>query len=116
VPTPTVQAVIPRSQAVVLMVEPTRDCVDRASAMASFLQGQAVGGAVLQTVLVTRSPIASPISVSEIEERVAWPVAGVIPPAPDAFARAAMLGRPILQLEPDGTIARAIRQLASVLR
>ena len=114
-PTPSVHAAIPRSQAVVLMVEPTRDCVDRASAMASFLQGLAVGGAVLQSVVVTRSPIASPVSMSEIEERVAWPVAGAIPPAPDAFARAAMLGRPILQIEPDGSASQAIRQLAGIL-
>jgi len=53
--------------------------------------------------------------VSEIEERVAWPVAGAIPPAPDAFARAAMLGRPILQIEPDGSASQAIRQLAGIL-
>jgi len=115
VPTASVQAAVQRSQAVVLLVEPTRDCVERASAMASFLQGLAVGGAILQSVVVTRSPIASPIAVTEIEERLAWPVAGAIPPAPDAFARAASLGRPILQTEPDGTVSQAIRQLAAIL-
>lgn len=116
VPMPSVQAALPRSQSVVLLVEPTRDCVERASAMASLLQGLAVGGAVLQSVVVTRSPIAAPISVTEIEERLAWPIAGAIPPAPDAFARAAALGRPILQTDPDGTVGQAIRQLTAVLQ
>lgn len=116
VPTPSVQSAIPRSQAVVLLVEPTRDSVERASAMASFLQGLAVGGAVLQCVVVTRAPIASPIAVTEIEKRLAWPVAGAIPPAPDAFARAAGLGRPILQTEPEGTVSQAFRKLAAILQ
>jgi Flp pilus assembly CpaE family ATPase len=115
VPTPAVQAAIPRSQGVVLLVEPTRDSVERASAMASFLQSLAVGGAILQSVVVTRAPIASPIAVSEIEERLAWPVAGAIPPAPDAFARAASLGRTLMQTEPDGVVSHAIRQLAAIL-
>jgi len=116
IPTPSIQAAIPRSQAVVLLVEPVRDSVERASAMASFLQSLAVGGAVLQALVVTRAPIASPIAVTEIEERLAWPVTGVIPPAPDAFARAAALGRPILQTEPEGMVSLAIRQLAALLQ
>jgi DNA-binding response OmpR family regulator len=116
IPTPSVEAAVPRSQEVVLVVEPTRDSIDRAALMAAFLQGLAAGGSVQRTVMVTRSPIASPISVSEIEERLALPVAGAVPPAPDAFARAAALGRPILQIEPEGTVAQAIRQLASQLR
>lgn len=98
------------------LVEPTRDCVERASAMASFLQGLAVGGATLQSVVVTRSPIASPIAVTEIEEHLAWPVAGAIPPAPNAFARSAVLGRPILQSEPEGIVSQMIRQLAAILQ
>jgi MinD-like ATPase involved in chromosome partitioning or flagellar assembly len=116
VPTPAVQAAVPRSQAVVLVVEPVRDSVDRATAMASFLQSLAVPGTVVQAVVVTRAPIASPIGVAEIEERLALPVAGAIPPAPDACARAASLGRPILMTEPDGTTAAAVRQLAGILR
>lgn len=116
IPTPSVQAAIPRSQAVVLLVEPVRDSVERASAMASFLQSLAVGGAVLQALVVTRASIASPIAVTEIEERLAWPVAGAIPPAPDAFARAAALGRPILQTEPEGLVSQAIRKLAAILQ
>jgi DNA-binding response OmpR family regulator len=116
IPTPSVEAAIPRSQSVVLVVEPVRDCVERASAMAAYLQGIAVGGAVLQTVVVSRSPIASPLGASEIEERIAWPIGGAIPPAPDAFSHAASLGRPLMQTEPKGTIAEAIRQLVSILR
>jgi MinD-like ATPase involved in chromosome partitioning or flagellar assembly len=116
VPTPSVQAAIPLSQSVVLLVEPTRDSIERAAAMASFLQGLAVGGAALQAVMVTRAPIASPIGVPEIEERLAWPVTGAIPPAPDAFARAAALGRPLLQMDPDGMVSQAFRRLAAVLQ
>jgi DNA-binding response OmpR family regulator len=115
-PTPSVEAAIPRSQAVVLVVEPVRDSVERGSAMAAYLQGIAVGGAVLQTVVVSRSPIASPLGASEIEERIAWPIGGAIPPAPDAFSHAASLGRPLMQTEPDGTVCQAIRQLVTVLR
>jgi MinD-like ATPase involved in chromosome partitioning or flagellar assembly len=115
-PAPSLQSAIPRSQAVVLLVAPTRDCLERASAMASFLQGLAAPGTVLQAVVVSRAPIASPIAMSEIEERLAWPVAGAVPPAPDAFARAAALGKPIVQVEPEGTASQAIQQLAGLLR
>jgi len=116
IPTAAVEAAIPASRSVVLLVEPVRDSVERASAMASFLQSIAQAGAVLLAVAVTRAPIAAPLSVSEIEERLAVPVAAAIPPAPDAFARAANLGRPVILTDPSSTAAQAFVQLAGLLR
>lgn len=115
-PAPSVLAALPLSQVVCLVVEPLRESVERATRMASFVESQAASGASLGVLIVSRAPIASPISRTEISERLRWPILGAIPPAPDEFLRAANLGKTILEIYPEGILSQTIRDLAEKLK
>ncbi len=116
IPTPAVLAAVPLSQTVILVVEPVRPSVERAGPMARMIELLAASGAVLKLLVNSRAPIATPAPPTEISERVGWPVLGAIPPAPDEFLRAANMGRPVLQIQTEGLLAQALRQVATAVR
>lgn len=116
IPTPAVRAAIPLSQTVVLVVEPVRPSIERAGPMARMIESLASSGAELKLLVNSRAPIATPAPPGEISERVGWPLLGAIPPAPDEFLRAANMGRPVLQIQTEGVLAQAFRQVAAALR
>jgi len=114
-PRPESEAAIGVSDRVLLTMEPTRLGLEAASVMAAYAKSHARPAADLRVVIINRAPLATPASVSQIQERLGWMVLGGIPPAPDESARAQQLGSPIVQSAPDSTAAEAFKQLARAL-
>ena len=111
-PTPESEAAIGISDRVILTMEPTRIGLESAAAMAAFAKAHARPAADLRVVIINRAPLASPVAVRQIQERLGWMVLGGVPPAPDEGARAQQLGSPVIQSAPDSTVAQACKELA----
>ena len=111
-PTPESEAAIGVSDRVILTMEPTRIGLESAAAMAAYAKAHARPAADLRVVIINRAPLASPVAVRQIQERLGWIVLGGVPPAPDECARAQQLGSPVIQSAPDSTVAQACKELA----
>jgi len=111
-PTPESEAAIGVSDRVILTMEPTRIGLESAAAMAAYAKTHARPAADLRVVIINRAPLASPVAVRQIQERLGWMVLGGVPPAPDECARAQQLGSPVIQSAPDSTVAQACKELA----
>lgn len=111
-PTPESEAAIGVSDRVILTMEPTRIGLESAAAMAAYAKAHARPAADLRVVIINRAPLASPVAVRQIQERLGWMVLGGVPPAPDECARAQQLGSPVIQSAPDSTVAQACKELA----
>ena len=102
-----------RSNRILLLIEPVRDSIDAGAVAAGYVRSLAGAGAELGVVVINRAPIASPITTSEIEDRIGWEIRGQLPPAADQCALALQRGVPIVQLQPESVISQAIQRLAS---
>jgi CheY-like chemotaxis protein len=111
-PRPETEAAIAASDVVLLTMEPTRLGLESAAALAAYARVHARPGADLQVVIINRAPLATPVGVHQIEERLGWKVLGGIPPAPDECARAQQLGTSVVQAAPDSTASQAFKALA----
>ena len=114
-PLAALQSALQHSGAAVLVVEPVRDCVAAAAAMASFLRTHAGAGTDLSLLVVNRAPMAAPLAVREIQEKLDFQTARAIPPAVEECARAQQVGIPLIQLQPDSFAAEAYKELADHL-
>jgi MinD-like ATPase involved in chromosome partitioning or flagellar assembly len=114
-PLTAIQAAVQRSGEVVLIVEPVKDCVMAGFAMVSFLRSHVGASTNLSLVLVNRAPMAAPLAVREIQEKLEFQAARAIPPAVDECARAQQLGMPLIQSQPDSFAAQAYKELAAQL-
>jgi DNA-binding response OmpR family regulator len=114
-PLTAVQSAARHSAAAVLVVEPVRDCLLAASAMAGFLKTHLGSGGALSAVLVNRAPMAAPVGIRELQTKLGLAVAQAIPPAVDESARAQLVGMPVVQSQPDSFTARAYQEIAAQL-
>ncbi|MCX6071757.1 MAG: response regulator [Chloroflexi bacterium] len=114
-PRPETEVAIASSDIVLLNMEPTRLGLESAAALAAYAKAHARPAAKLLVVIINRAPLATPVGVRQIEERLGWVVVGGIPPAPDECARAQQLGAPVVQAAPDSTASQAFKALAQGL-
>lgn len=114
-PAPGSEAALAASDRIVLTLEPTRLGLETASVMAGYAKAHARPAAELAVLVINRVPLASPVAARAIQDRLGWPVAGGIPPAPDECARAQQLGAPVIQVSPDSTVSQAFNHLARSL-
>jgi len=114
-PRPETEVAIASSDVVLLNMEPTRLGLESAAALAAYAKAHARPAAKLLVVIINRAPLATPVGVRQIEERLGWVVVGGIPPAPDECARAQQLGAPVVQAAPDSTASQAFKALAQGL-
>jgi pilus assembly protein CpaE len=63
-------------------------------------------------VVVNRASVGTPIDVSDIETKLAVPVIGLVPPAPDLCIAAQRAGVPLVLFEPESLAALAMSALA----
>ncbi len=114
-PSPEGEAVLGVSDRVLMTMEPTRLGLEAAFVMAAYAKAHARPAADLRVVVISRAPLATPISARQIQERFGWTVLGGVPPAPDDCARAQQLGTPLIQAAPDSTATEAFKQLARAI-
>ncbi len=114
-PPAAIQSAVQHSSAVILVVEPVKDCVMAGAAMAGFLRSHAGASTVLHLLLVNRAPMASPVAMREVQEKLGFEEARGIPPAVDESTRAQQLGMPLFQSRPDSFTAQAYKELADLL-
>ena len=114
-PSPEGEAALGVSDRVLMTMEPTRLGLEAASVMATYAKAHARPAADLRVVVISRAPLATPISARQIQERFGWTVLGGVPPAPDDCARAQQLGTPLIQAAPDSTATEAFKQLARAI-
>ena len=69
----------------------------------------------MHLVVVSRSQSGTLLARKEIEEQLGVPVAGSLPPAPEAFQFAASVGIPLVVSKPETLAASAFRKLIKVL-
>lgn len=106
---------IQQSHTLVLVMEPVRECLESAMLMAGFLKSLAGAGLVLRVAIVNRVPIAMPVTRCEIENKLGWEVIVSLPMAADDCSRAQLLGKPVVQSQPDATITQMFKELALIL-
>jgi DNA-binding response OmpR family regulator len=109
------RAAVQRSQQIVLVVEPVTDCIAAGVVQADYLRSIVGAGTALSLVVVNRSAIASPIAPRDLQEQLGLSIVGTIPPAADECARAQLLGRPIIQSQPEALVSQAFKSLKDVL-
>ncbi|MEW6567310.1 MAG: response regulator [Chloroflexota bacterium] len=114
-PSPANQVAIQLSRWVFLIMEPVKDCVEAGVVMAEYLKGETSAGTDLRAVIVNRAPLASPVPVAEIQNRLGFPVLEAIPPAADECSRAQQLGRTLLHYQPEALVSEAFREVAQAL-
>lgn len=114
-PSPSSEAAIRASRWIFLVVEPVRDCLESAVAQASRIRAQVSAGTDLRALVVNRVPLAAPLSLNEIGERLGFPVLGAIPPAADECSRAQQLGRALIHLQAEALVSQAYREMAQAL-
>jgi MinD-like ATPase involved in chromosome partitioning or flagellar assembly len=114
-PLVTIQSALQHSATAVLVVEPVKDCVLVATAMAGFMRSHGGASTEHHLLLVTRAPMAVPLAVREIEAKLGFEEARAIPPAVDEHARAQHLNRPVVDSQPESFAAQAYKELAAQL-
>jgi CheY-like chemotaxis protein/MinD-like ATPase involved in chromosome partitioning or flagellar assembly len=114
-PTSGNQVTFSLSRTIIMVLEPVRDCLEAGAAMAAWVKGQVGAGCELRLAVVNRASMASPVSMREVQDRIGWPIAGVIPLGADECARAQLLGMPVLQSQPEVFVARALKELGAKL-
>jgi DNA-binding response OmpR family regulator len=114
-PRPETEAVLAASDTVVMTMEPTRLGLEAAAAVAPYAKAHARPAAGLQVVIISRSPLATPVGVRQAQDRLGWAVVGGIPPAAEECARAQQLGTSVVEASPDSTLTDAYKSLARAL-
>ncbi len=114
-PAPSSEVAIRASRWVFLVVEPVRECLESAVAQAGRIKALVSAGTDLRALAVNRAPLAAPLLLAEIGDRIGFPVLGAIPPASDECSRAQQLGRALMHVLPDALVSQAYREMAQAL-
>ncbi len=114
-PSPAREVAIRASRWAFLVVEPVRDCLEAAMAQANRIKALVSAGTDLRALVVNRIPLAAPLAVAEIGDRLGFPVLSAIPPAADECARAQQLGRALAHVLPEAIVTQAYREVAQAL-
>lgn len=110
--THTDQAVLSNCDTLLLVVERDALSVDAAKAKISLLEEHGVVPREAGVVIVNRVPLATPMSLADIEKGLGLPVFGVIPPAADLCASAYRVHTPVVKLDPQSLMTASLVQLA----
>lgn len=114
-PAPSSEAAIRASRWVFLVLEPVRDCLESAVAQAGRIKALVSAGTDLRALAVNRVPLAAPLPLAEIGDRLGFPVLAAVPPAADECSRAQQLGRALMHVLPEALVSQAYREMAQAL-
>ncbi len=114
-PSASSDAAVRASRWLFLVVEPVRDCLEAALAQAGRIKALVSAGTDVRALVVNRVPLASPLPLAEMGERLGVPVVGAIPPAADECSRAQQLGRALVHLLPESLVSQAFQETAQAL-
>jgi CheY-like chemotaxis protein/MinD-like ATPase involved in chromosome partitioning or flagellar assembly len=106
-PFPSSDAVLKRSDFVVLAVELETASVIAAKQILGRLRTQGIGGNCVGAVVTSRANVSSPLKLSDVRSSLDCLLIGVIPPDPDACMRASRIGSPVVIANSDSGVAGA---------
>jgi CheY-like chemotaxis protein/MinD-like ATPase involved in chromosome partitioning or flagellar assembly len=114
-PFPSTDAVLQRSDFIVLTVELETASVIGAKKILERLRAQGIGGNCVGAIVTNRASVSSPIKLSDVRSSLDCMLIGVIPPDPDACMLASRIGSPVVLSRPDCGAAGAFTCLANRL-
>ena len=103
---------LPLCARLIIALEPQRPAVLLAQALLARAEKAGLGPDRVMPVVVNRSPSASTMNKSTIENLLGHEVASVIPPAPEVAFMAAEQGSPIIMVQPGNIVSDQFRELA----
>jgi MinD-like ATPase involved in chromosome partitioning or flagellar assembly/CheY-like chemotaxis protein len=99
-----------------IVLEPTRDAVLGAEALRARLSALGLGLPAMRAVVVHRTPLALPVAIPQIEQRLGCAVLGAVPPTADTLQKAVDTARPLVVSAPDSLAAEVLLRIAAQLR
>jgi CheY-like chemotaxis protein len=109
------KAALQLSDLVILLVEPTPQCLDAALAMIGALRVDVSSSAQFGCILVNRSAIASSLSANEIQEQLGVKVLGTVPQAADVLSSAYKRSNLLLTEQPNHAVTNTLGTLAKLI-
>lgn len=109
------EAALLASDLITLVTRPEPDSLTSAKKKLDVLRTWGIGRGRIEAIIVNHVPLAVGVSVDEIGDQLDCEIAGVVPPAADAFAIAQRRSRPLLQTQPQNAAAARLRQIAEKL-
>lgn len=100
---------------ITLVTRPEPDSLASAKRKLDILRTWGIGRGIIEAVIVNHVPLAVGVSVDQVGDQLDCEIAGVVPPAADAFAIAQRRGRPLLQTQPNSAAATRLKQIAEKL-
>lgn len=110
---PVYEIVVSLCDEIILVTEPLPGAIKRSIQIADELRKKGFGSArALSVVLVNRSRSDLVLSISQVEKMMGQAIALGFPPAAELAYRANEQGLPMIQIQPEGTIAKQFAALA----
>jgi len=97
----------------VLVVEREPVCVQSAKLMTRAMEAWHGTPQPIESILVNRASLSTPMPLSEIETQMGFPSLAVIPPGPDICMGAQHAHTPVIAFQPDSLIADSLIALAT---
>ncbi len=114
-PSSASDAVLRRSDFVVLTVELEPASLVAARQILERLRGQGIGGNCVGAIMTNRASVSSPIKLSDVRSSLDCLLIGVIPADPDACMLASKTGSPVAIARSDSGVAGAFASVANRL-
>jgi MinD-like ATPase involved in chromosome partitioning or flagellar assembly/ActR/RegA family two-component response regulator len=111
----TLQRAVAGCHFTALVVEREPGSVAAGSGMVQLLRSWIADKNALAAVLVIKDSLAPFLALPDIRSQLGCPIAGVIPPAPDACVAACKRGVPLALSDPDSLAAASLLELANRL-
>ncbi len=113
---PFVQKILPLCHHLLLVTEPSPNAVIQTRALIDDLRGLGVKEETIKIVLNNRVRSETILPAVEVQNRLSFPLAGTITPAPELFHLASRTRNLAYFAQPESLTARQIAKLASIFR
>jgi len=110
------RAAVRQCARMLIVLEPTRDALLCAEALLTRLTAMGLALPAVRAVVVHRTHLATPLSITDVERRLGCQVLGGVPTAADMLQRALDLARPLVMSAPDSLAAESLQHIAERLR
>jgi DNA-binding response OmpR family regulator len=114
-PFPSSDAVLQRSDFVILTVELETASLTAAKQILGRLRAQGIGGNCVGAIVTNRANVSSPIKLTDVRSSLDCSLIGVIPADPDACMLASKIGSPVVLARPDSGAAGAFAAVVNRL-
>jgi len=106
------RAAVQASGRVVMVLELDPVCVQSARMMVQAIKTWEDAPGTIESVVVNRASVSCPMSLSDLETQLGYPLLGVVPPGADACLAAQTSRTPLIAFQPDGVLADSMNTVA----